>query len=279
MIRPDLGLVPPVSMPDLSAAIPTVPTVLPAPLAPDDSPLPPPPPRVFITGATGFLGRPLASALVARGCEVRALVRPGSEARLPAGCTAVVGDALVGESYAAAVSPGDVFVHLVGVAHPSPRKALAFRTVDLASVEGAARVARARGVGRFVYLSVAQPAPLMKAYVEARAAGEAAVAALGIPATFLRPWYVLGPGRRWPLLLAPLYFLAWWAPGSRATARRLGLCRRADMVAALLAAVGSRAPGVAILDVPAIRRLGRTARPALSLPSPAPGATITRSWR
>jgi len=49
---------------------------------------------VFVTGGTVYLGRPLIEALLGRGHTVRALARPGSAARLPAGATAVVGDAL-----------------------------------------------------------------------------------------------------------------------------------------------------------------------------------------
>jgi dihydroflavonol-4-reductase len=37
--------------------------------------------KVFITGATGFIGASLARELIIQGCEVRALVRPGSDRR------------------------------------------------------------------------------------------------------------------------------------------------------------------------------------------------------
>ncbi|MEK6570662.1 MAG: NAD(P)H-binding protein, partial [Bacteroidota bacterium] len=50
--------------------------------------------RVFITGGTGYMGRRLIPELLRRGHEVRALVRNGSELKLPAGCPFIVGDAL-----------------------------------------------------------------------------------------------------------------------------------------------------------------------------------------
>src|SRR5436190_775417 len=50
---------------------------------------------VFVTGGTGYIGRPLIRALLDRGDAVHALVRPGSEHRLPAGATPHAGDALV----------------------------------------------------------------------------------------------------------------------------------------------------------------------------------------
>src|SRR5262245_35553675 len=42
---------------------------------------------VFLTGATGYVGRRLAVELLRRGHSVIALARKGSESRTPAGCT------------------------------------------------------------------------------------------------------------------------------------------------------------------------------------------------
>src|SRR5438309_7274136 len=94
---------------------------------------------VFVTGGTGYMGQRLISRLLSRGHQVRALVRSGSEKKLPAGCTPVLGDALDGSSYAKQVPPADTFVQLVGVAHPSPTKAAEFRKVDLPAGLGAAQ--------------------------------------------------------------------------------------------------------------------------------------------
>jgi uncharacterized protein YbjT (DUF2867 family) len=111
------------------------------------------------------------------------------------------------------------------------------------------------GVVHFVYLSVAQPAPaIMKAYAAARAEGEKIVRASGMKATFLRPWYVLGPGHRWPHLLVPAYFVFERLPGTRDAARRIGLVTLPQMVAALVRAVESPPDGVRIVEVPDIRR-------------------------
>ena len=95
--------------------------------------------NVFLTGGTGFLGSSLAAELLRRGHTVRALVRPGSEARVVQGCELVAGDALRAESYATSVAPSDTFVHLIGVAHPNPSKADEFRKIDLVSCREAVR--------------------------------------------------------------------------------------------------------------------------------------------
>lgn len=209
--------------------------------------------RVFVTGATGYMGRALIPELLARGHEVRALARPGSAQRVPAGARVVPGDALAAETFADAVAGADTLVHLVGTPHPSPAKAASFRAVDLPSVDAALAAARRGGVGHLVYLSVAQPAPVMQAYIAVRQAGEARIRESGIPASLLRPWYVLGPGHRWPLFLVPFYAICERFPATREPARRLGLVTLAQMVAALVNCVEEGPQGVRILGVPEIR--------------------------
>src|SRR5581483_948135 len=153
------------------------------------------------TGVTGFMGRSLAMELLRRGHTVRALARPGSENRVPAGCEPIAGDPLDASSYRGRAAGADSFVQLVGVSHPSPAKAAQFRSVDLVSAKAGVEAAQFAGVRHMVYVSVAHPAPVMKEYIAARTEAEQVIREANLNATILRPWYVLGPGRRWPLLL------------------------------------------------------------------------------
>jgi uncharacterized protein YbjT (DUF2867 family) len=212
---------------------------------------------VFITGGTGYLGRPVLTQLATRGHAVRALVRRGSEGKLPSGTPFVFGDALSAASYAELVPPADTLVQLVGTPHPSPRKAAEFERIDrpsgLAAVEAAVRA----GVKHLVYVSVAHPAPMMHSYIDARLAVEARIREAsersGVAATILRPWYVLGPGHVWPHALRPFYAVARLLPATRAGAERLGLVTHAEMLRALIAAVEAPPSGVRVVDVPGIR--------------------------
>jgi nucleoside-diphosphate-sugar epimerase len=95
----------------------------------------------------------------------------------------------------------------------------------------------------------------MAAYIAVRAEGEVLIAAAQLTATILRPWYVLGPGHRWPLALIPIYAVARKIPALREGAERLGLVTVAQMVSALTLAVeipparGTRR----VVSVPGIR--------------------------
>ena len=206
---------------------------------------------VFIAGATGYIGRRLCAELMRRGHTVIALARIGSADKVPVGCRVIVGNALDADSYSSQVPPGCTFIHLVGVAHPSPAKARHFLSVDLASVYASLRAAT--HAVHFVYISVAQPAPVMAAYVRARQAAEQLIAQSGLDATILRPWYVLGPGHRWPWLLLPGYWIFERIPSTAQTARRLGMVTVTQMLNALIYAVEHPLAGSRVFDVPRIR--------------------------
>jgi len=222
--------------------------------------------NVFLTGATGYIGRHLIPELLRRGHTVRALVRPASIAKLAKGAEPVVGDALNAFSFAHQIRPSDTFVQLVGVAHPSPAKAKDFQDVDLASIQESIRAVSGSSIRHFVYLSVAMPAPVMKAYVEVRAEGERLVRESDLAATFIRPWYVLGPGHRWPYALLPAYWI--WNLFDRDTASRLYPVKLAQVVRAIAGAIENPPDRVRIVAAPEMR--SRVTLLACASPSSAP---------
>lgn len=209
---------------------------------------------VFISGATGYMGRPLTEALVRSGFDVRALARPQSLRKLPIGCRPIPGDALRASTFVDEIPVGSTIVHLTGVAHPSPSKAAAFRAIDRVSFEASLEAAMRTRAAHFVYVSVAHPAPVMREYIHVRQECERMLVESGLTATVLRPWYVLGPGHWWPYLLKPLYALASLKPEWKQSAERLGLVTHAQMLRALEYTVENPpALGINVLDVPAIR--------------------------
>jgi uncharacterized protein YbjT (DUF2867 family) len=211
---------------------------------------------IFITGGTGYIGSRLIKALLHTGqFRIKALARKGSEHKLPTGCEAITGNALDAATYTAAATGADVFIHLVGVPYPSPAKKAAFETIDLVSVQQAARVIRDNKLPHVIYLSVSQyPGNIMKEYRAVRAAGEALLKTTGARCSFVRPWYVLGPGHWWPILLTPLYALARLIPATREQSRQQGLVTINQMIRTLYYAINHPPENdVCIYNVPEIK--------------------------
>jgi uncharacterized protein YbjT (DUF2867 family) len=101
----------------------------------------------------------------------------------------------------------------------------------------------------------------MQAYQQVRGKAERALHLSGLRRTIVRPWYVLGPGHRWPYLLLPIYWILERLPSTRASAQRLGLVTIDEMVAALVHAVEHPPQRAHIVEVPDIRAAARQQLP------------------
>ena len=193
---------------------------------------------VFVAGGTGYLGKRLIKILLDKGYEVTALAREQSVRKLPEGCNIVLGSPFDASGYVNSIPSNCVFVHLVGVAHPGPKKKEQFYTIDLASLKVSVEAAKQAKVKHFVYMSVAQsPTKVMGDFQEARRQGEEIVLASGLTSTFIRPWYVVGPGHYWPLLFQPIFKLLEIIPKTSAKAKALALVSLKQMLRTLTAVV------------------------------------------
>ncbi|MFM8274065.1 MAG: NAD-dependent epimerase/dehydratase family protein, partial [Gemmata sp.] len=110
--------------------------------------------RVALTGATGFVGRHVASALRARGADVIALHREGSDVtRLrEAGVRTVVAPLTDSHALAAACRGADVLIHAAAAVDfgGSPD---AIRAVNVGGTRAVFAAARSAGVRRAVHVS------------------------------------------------------------------------------------------------------------------------------
>ena len=201
------------------------------------------------------MGRRLIKKLIEEGFALTALVRSGSEHKLPEGVTPVIADPFDASTFQHLIPTHAVFVQLLGVPLPSPRKREQFRTIDLRSVKASADAAAFAGVQHFVYVSVAMtPSAQMKDYQEVRQEGEAYLLSKGFACTFVRPWYVVGPGHWWPILLLPVYGIAELKTSWRQKARGMALVTIKQMVRTLVNVVMNASQKNRVVEIRQIRQ-------------------------
>ena len=209
---------------------------------------------VFITGATGYIGKRLTKQLLQRGHRVIALVRKGSEHKVVTGAEIVVADPFDPNSFQSSIPKDSVFVQLPGVSHPSPKKAKQFKEIDLRSVKASADAAAVAEASHFIYISVAMaPSKIMAAYQAIRQEGEEYSKSKKLNCTFIRPWYVLGPGHYWPVLLLPLYGIATLVPPLKQKAKSMALVTIRQILRTLIIAVETDPLPLRIIEIRQIR--------------------------
>ena len=111
--------------------------------------------RALVTGATGKVGHAVASALVARGDDVRALVRDLDRAArvLPEGVTAIRGDVTDPASLPAAVEGCEVVFNAMGIPEQWLADETTFDRVNAGGTRHVVEAARAAGARRVVHTS------------------------------------------------------------------------------------------------------------------------------
>jgi uncharacterized protein YbjT (DUF2867 family) len=213
---------------------------------------------IFITGGTGYIGSRLIKILLQKGHRVIVLARLQSRHKIPEGAELITGNPFDATTFYDYIPKGAVFVQLLGVAHPSPAKAAQFASIDLASVKASADAAAKAGVSHFIYVSVSmQRSNLMQAYQQVRRQGEAYCISTGLNCTFIRPWYVLGPGHWWPVILLPLYGLANMVPAWKKKAAGKALVTLAQMLASLVNAIEAKPQLLSIVEISSIKKAHR----------------------
>jgi dihydroflavonol-4-reductase len=169
--------------------------------------------EVFLTGATGFIGRHVLDALLAAGYRVRALARPGARP-LPAvhGCQVVTGDLLQPGELVRQMEGCRALVHVAALYSFSPRRRRDIWATNVRGTAGILEAARIAGIQRAVVTSSSAtdaPAPGPRpateedwaghgghasAYHASKIAEERAALAARVPAVLVLPTAPVGPG-------------------------------------------------------------------------------------
>ena len=197
---------------------------------------------VAVTGATGFVGQHLVSALARHGWKLRLLIRRWSPLPSLAGVDAeiVLGDLGDTGALRRLVEGADAVVHAAGLI--KARVPADFRAVN---AESTARLSAMAPQARFLLLSsLAAREPQLSPYAESKRAAEDALADRAGPWLALRAPAVYGPGDRETLA----YFrsaIRGVAPRPWDATARVSLIHVEDLVEALSGALDQTLPNSA----------------------------------
>jgi uncharacterized protein YbjT (DUF2867 family) len=151
--------------------------------------------KVFLTGATGFVGKNILRRLIAEGHAVRALVREPQKARSAQHEAAdlVAGDVVEGTGLDQGMQGCDAVIHLVGIIMEKGKNT--FERVHHLGTRNVVEAAKRTGIKRFVQMSaVGVRADGVAAYQTTKWKGEEEVRQSGIPFCILRPSLIFGLG-------------------------------------------------------------------------------------
>jgi NADH dehydrogenase len=161
--------------------------------------------RVFVTGATGFVGRAVVQALRAEGCVVRCLVRRGSERDLRGlgAIERVEGDVTARRRLDEGIAGCHAVVHLVGIIREHPSVGITFERVHTQGTVNVLEAATAAGMSRFVHMSALGTRPGARSrYHKTKWAAEEAVRSSPLPWTIFRPSVIYGRGDEFVTMLS-----------------------------------------------------------------------------
>jgi NADH dehydrogenase len=163
--------------------------------------------RVFVTGATGFVGRSVVQALRAEGHAVRCLVRRGSEHNLRGleAIERVQGYVLAPKTLEDGIAGCDAVVHLVGIIREDPARGVTFERVHVQGTLNVLSAAADAGVRRVVHMSaLGTRAAARSRYHQTKWAAEEAVRGSALPWTIFRPSIIYGRGDGFISMLAAM---------------------------------------------------------------------------
>jgi uncharacterized protein YbjT (DUF2867 family) len=161
--------------------------------------------RIFVTGGTGFVGKHVVRALLARGFLVRCLVRPGSERGLRGfeSIDRVPGDVLRSEGLAASAEGCAAVVNLVGIIREHRTRGITFDRLHVQATRNMLALAKEAGITRYLQMSALGARPDARSrYHETKWRAEEAVRQSGTEWTIFRPSVIFGQGDEFTTVLA-----------------------------------------------------------------------------
>ncbi len=168
--------------------------------------------KVFVTGATGFVGREIMRQLHLAGYATRILARDGDSTRVHDMITRYqaevhVGNALDPDSLGGGLNGMDAVIHLVGII--SEAGEATFENVHTRGTRNIVEAAQRANVRRLVHLSALGTRPnAVSRYHQTKWAAEELVRRSGLDFTIFRPSLIYGPQDKFVNLFARMIRLS-----------------------------------------------------------------------
>jgi len=149
--------------------------------------------KIFISGATGFVGGHLRRELLGRGHNLRLLVHK-RRSGIEAGVEQVEGDVTRLESFEEAAAGCDAVINLVGIIREFPGREVTFERMHVQATANMLAATKKAAVRRYLQMSALGTRPdAVSSYHRTKFRAEELVRASGLEWTILRPSLIYGP--------------------------------------------------------------------------------------
>ena len=173
------------------------------------------PRRVFVTGASGFVGSAVVEELLSRNFAVSALVNRRPLTTGIGQVQSIKGDLFDDRALDDAMRGCDAVIHLVGIILEKPARGITFERIHYQGTKTVVNAAKRNGVKRFIHMSALGTRPdAASNYHKTKFAAEEYLRASGLEWTIFRPSLIHGPAgefmrmeARWARRTAPPFLM------------------------------------------------------------------------
>lgn len=180
------------------------------------------PQRIFLTGASGFVGQALLTELLGRGHHVLTLIHRSPISIEHPNLQTVQGDLFDASFLARHLHGCDAIIHLLGIIRQNPSRGITFSRLHEEATRILANAAVETGVFRLIHMSALGSAPhAASIYHRTKYSAEQIIRRLPLRWTIFRPSLIHGPkgefmqqAARWARKTAPPYlFMPYFGAG------------------------------------------------------------------
>lgn len=151
--------------------------------------------RVFVTGASGFVGTAILDELLGRGHEVYALAHHGALQVRNEKLHTIRGDLFDRTALNSGIRGCDAVIHLVGIIMERPRQGVTFERIHFEGTKAVVDAAKRNGITRYVHMSALGTRPnAVSQYHQTKWRAEEYVRQSELNWTIIRPSFIHGPG-------------------------------------------------------------------------------------